>query len=229
MKKLYKNIIKAIQHGLNEGLFDSELDDILDISDEENILVDKIVYDIPNVHDDLEILFKKNGSLFHDVIVKICNELNIDISGNNDPDKDIWCQSCFCRIEAYNGEKCPNNKTIKYTMNFETWQHFERIYPRYVEEQEKYVEGAKKRHISLTDEAPHLAFVTTYSFPTLFSFNGDLTPIIKKLNKIFKYEGKCFKRTVFSRVGTENIFISVDPLRDNLKDIIKQAQDYLAK
>ena len=46
---------------------------------------------------------------------------------------------------------------------------------------------------------------------------------------MFKYEGKCFKRVVFSRVGIESIFISVDPIKDNLKEIIRQAKEYLAK
>ena len=228
MKKLYENIVKAIQYGLTEGLFDDEIDDILDAydSDVENILADKIAYNIRDVHDDLEILFQRYGSLFHDVIIKICNELGIDISGNNDPEKDIWCQSNFCRIEAYNGEKCPSNQTIKYTVNYETWQHFESTYPRYLEKQNKYLQAAKDRNKPF-EESAHLAFVTTYSFPSLF--NDDLKPVIRKLNKIFKYEGKCFKRVVFSRVGIESIFISVDPIKDNLKEIIRQAKEYLAK
>ena len=79
MKKLYENIVKAIQYGLTEGLFDDEIDDILDAydSDVENILADKIAYNIRDVHDDLEILFQRYGSLFHDVIIKICNELGM--------------------------------------------------------------------------------------------------------------------------------------------------------
>lgn len=227
MKKLYENIIKAVQSGLNEGLFDEETD-ILDGTEDENILADKIAYDIRDVHDDLEILFQRFGSLFHDVIIKICKELDIDISGNNDPNKDIWCQSNFCRIEAYNGEKCPSAQTIKYTVNYETWQHFERTYPRYLEEQNKYLQSAIKKNQPF-EESAHLAFVTTYSFPSLFTYNGDLKPIIRKLNKIFKYEGKCFKRVVFSRVNIESIFVSVDPIKDDLKEIIRQAKEYLEK
>ena len=76
MKKLYENIIKAVKTGLNEGLFDEETD-ILDGTEDENILADKIAYDIRDVHDELEILFKRFGSLFHDVIIKICKELSI--------------------------------------------------------------------------------------------------------------------------------------------------------
>ena len=45
MKKLYENIVKAIQYGLTEGLFDDQID-ILDTSDDENILADKIAYNI---------------------------------------------------------------------------------------------------------------------------------------------------------------------------------------
>ena len=48
MKKLYENIVKAIQYGLTEGLFDDQTD-ILDASDDENILADKIAYDFSDM------------------------------------------------------------------------------------------------------------------------------------------------------------------------------------
>ena len=44
MKHLYNNIINAIYESLNESMFNDPSDDILDSTDDENILADKITY-----------------------------------------------------------------------------------------------------------------------------------------------------------------------------------------
>lgn len=226
MKRLYNNIINAIQESLNESLFNDPSDDILDSTDDENILADKITYGFEHHYNELKILFQKDGSLFHDDIIKVCKEVGVKVP---DDDKDIWCQSNFCRIVAYNDETHPNMQAIKYTLKFTKWQDFNDAYNNYIAKQQELLDIAIKNN-NVFEDSIHLAFVTTYSFPSLFSYDyQDLTPVVKKLNIIFKYKGKFFKHVSSGRYYTGSILVCVDPIKDDLKDIIKQAKAYLEK
>ena len=82
MKHLYNNIINAIQESLNESMFNDPSDDILDSTDDENILADKITYGFEHHYNELKILFQKDGSLFHDVIIKVLYWLYFSLCGS---------------------------------------------------------------------------------------------------------------------------------------------------
>ena len=52
------------------------------ITDDENILADKITYGFEHHYNELKILFQKDGSLFHDVIIKVLYRLYFSLCGS---------------------------------------------------------------------------------------------------------------------------------------------------